>query len=76
MKVCNASDKATTAKLDLSRFKSLKKVATKTVLTGKADQENNFDEQPIAPQTSTVKAQKKATIDVPAYSFTMLEYAL
>ena len=76
VKVCNASDKATTAKLDLSRFKSLKMVATKTVLTGKADQENNFDEQPIAPQTSTVKAQKKATIDVPAYSFTMLEYAL
>jgi alpha-L-arabinofuranosidase len=76
VKVCNASDKATTAKLDLSRFKSLKKVATKTVLTGKADQENNFDEQPIAPQTSTVKAQKKATLDVPAYSFTMLEYTL
>ena len=76
VKVCNASDKATTAKLDLSRFKSMKKEATKTVLTGKPDQENNFDAQPIAPQTETVKAQKKMTLNIPAYSFTMLTFQL
>ena len=76
VKVCNTTDKALQAKVDLSRFRSMKKQATKTVLSGKPDQENNFDEQPIAPQVSTVKAQKKMTLDVPAYSFTMLTYQL
>ena len=76
VKVCNTTDKALQAKVDLSRFRSMKKQATKTVLSGKPEQENNFDEQPIAPQVSTVKAQKKMTLDVPAYSFTMLTYQL
>ena len=76
VKVCNTTDKALQAKVDLSRFKSMKKQATKTVLSGQPDQENNFEQQPIAPQVSTVKAQKKMTLDVPAYSFTMLTYQL
>jgi alpha-L-arabinofuranosidase len=76
VKVCNTTGKALQAKVDLSRFKSMKKQATKTVLSGQPDQENNFEQQPIAPQTTTVKAQKKMTLDVPAYSFTMLTYQL
>ena len=76
VKVCNTTGKALQAKVDLSRFKSMKKQATKTVLSGQPDQENNFEQQPIAPQVSTVKAQKKMTLDVPAYSFTMLTYQL
>ena len=75
VKICNASDKATTAKLDLSRF-NIKKMATKTVLTGKPDQENNFDQQPIAPQTESIKAQKKMNVEIPPYSFTMFTYNL
>ena len=76
VKVCNTTGKALQAKVDLSRFKSMKKQVTKTVLSGQPDQENNFEQQPIAPQTTTVKAQKKMTLDVPAYSFTMLTYQL
>ena len=75
VKLCNASADAKTATIDLSRFK-LKKTATKTVLSGQPEDENNYDKQPIAPQTSTVKAAKKQTLDLAPYSFVMLEYAL
>ena len=76
VKLCNAGGEAKTAKLDLSRFRSMKKTATKTTLTGKADDENNYEQQPIAPQTETIKADKKATIELAPYSFVMLEYTL
>ncbi len=66
---------AQTAKLDLRRFGSIK-TATKTVLSGSPENENNFDAQPIAPQTETVKMQKRMTMDVPPYSFVMLEVEL
>ena len=76
VKLCNAGGEAKTAKLDLSRFRSIKKTATKTTLAGKADDENNYEQQPIAPQTETIKADKKATIELAPYSFVMLEYTL
>ncbi len=76
VKLCNAGGEAKTAKLDLSRFRSMKKTATKTTLAGKADDENNYEQQPIAPQTETIKADKKATIELAPYSFVMLEYTL
>ena len=72
VKVCNDTADQKTASIDLSRFKSLKPVATKTVLAGSPDDENNFDQQPIAPVVETVKAGKKMTLDLPPYSFTML----
>jgi alpha-L-arabinofuranosidase len=75
VKLCNAGDVAKKANINLSRF-GLKKFATKTVLTGKPDAENNFDAQPIAPQTEQVKAQKKFTYDLAPYSMVMLEYSL
>ena len=75
VKLCNASADTKTAKLDLSRF-SLKKSATKTVLTGQPNDENNYEQQPITPQTSTFKPMKKQAIDLAPYSFVMLEYTL
>jgi alpha-L-arabinofuranosidase len=76
VKLCNAGDVAKTANIDLSRFKSMKKMATKTVLTGAPTDENNYEAQPIAPKKETVKAQKKFSLDVAPYSFVMLEYEL
>ena len=75
VKLCNASAEAKKANVNLSRF-PLKKQATKTVLTGAADAENNYDAQPIAPQREQIKAQKKFTFDLQPYSFVMLEYQL
>lgn len=75
VKLCNAGDQAVEARLNLSRF-PLKKTATKTVLTGAPDAENNYEAQPIVPQTTIVKAQKKETLTVAPYSFVMLEYQL
>jgi len=75
VKICNASDEAKKANVNLGRF-GIKKEAVKTVLVGSPDQENNYDQQPIAPQKETIKAQKKFTLDVAPYSFVMLEYNL
>ena len=75
VKLCNASAEAKKANVNLSRF-SLKKQAQKTVLIGLPDQENNFDQQPIAPQKETVKANKKFAFDLQPYSFVMFEYQL
>ena len=75
VKLCNASPDAKKANINLSRF-SLKKQATKTVLSGQADDENNYEAQPIAPKKETIKAQKKFSIDMAPYSMVMLEYQL
>ena len=75
VKMVNASDQPKTANVNLGRF-SLKKTATKTVLTGQPNDENNFDQQPIAPQKEEVKAQKKFKYELAPYSMVMFEYAL
>ena len=75
VKLVNAGDQPKMANINLSRF-GLKKMATKTTLSGKADDENNYEAQPIAPQIEQVKAKKKFTLDLPAYSMIMLEYQL
>ena len=61
--------------MDLSRF-GIKKNAIKTVLTGNANDENNYEAQPIVPKTETIKAQKKFDIDLKPYTMVMLEYSL
>ena len=76
VKICNAGAEAKKASIDLSRFKSLKTVATKTVITGQPDDENNDSQQPIKPQTETVKIKKKMNVDVAPYSITMWQIAL
>ena len=76
VKLCNASADAKTASIDLSCFKGLKKVMKKTVLSGQPEDENNFEKQPIAPKTETIKAQKKMKLDLAPYSFVMLQVSL
>ena len=76
VKVCNASGDRKKANINLSRFKSMKPVATMTVLTGQPNDENNFDQQPIQPQVSTVKMKKKMSIDLEPYSFVMYQLNL
>ena len=75
VKLVNASDKEKEADINLSRF-PLKKTCVKTVLEGNANDENNFEKQPIAPKKETIKAQKKFDIDLKPYSMVMLEYQL
>jgi len=75
VKLCNAGSEEKTAQLNLSRFK-LPEKATRTVLSGQPDQENNFDEQPIAPKQSTIDIKKKMELTLDPYSFVMLEIAL
>ena len=75
VKLCNAGAEAKTALVDISRFKP-KKTAVKTTLAGQPEDENNFDAQPIAPQTESIKAEKKFSMELAPYSFVMLEYEL
>ena len=75
VKLCNAGADAKKAKINLGRF-GLKKTATKITLSGKADDENNYEAQPIVPQTEQIKAQKKFTLDLEPYSMVMLQYQL
>ena len=76
VKLCNASAESQQASLNLSRFGSMKPQATCVVLSGRPDAENNFDQQPIAPNTQQIQVKKKMTVDMPAYSFTMLKISL
>ena len=75
VKLCNATNESKTANINLSRFGSLKS-GTKTMLVGQPNDQNNFDQQPIAPQTEPIKMKKQTSLSLPPYSFTMLEIAL
>ncbi|MBP5506578.1 MAG: carbohydrate binding domain-containing protein [Prevotella sp.] len=75
VKLCNASADGKKAHLDLSRFNGMKS-ATKTVISGQPDDENNYDQQPIAPQTSSIKVTKKMDLDLAPYSMVMLQISL
>ncbi|MBQ4295932.1 MAG: alpha-N-arabinofuranosidase [Prevotella sp.] len=76
VKLCNAGAEAKKATVNLSRFKSMKKTAVKTILSGQPEDENNFEAQPIAPQKESIKAEKKFNYQLPPYSMTMFEYDL
>jgi len=75
LKVCNAGENAAKATINLSRFGGFKSV-TKTVIKGEPEDENNFDQQPIAPVTETVKLKSKSTLDVEPYSITLYSISL
>ena len=66
----------TQANINLSRFKGLKKTATKTILTGQPNDENNFEQQPIQPRQESIKVKNKMKLDLPPYSMVMLQYSL
>ncbi|WP_081831989.1 alpha-L-arabinofuranosidase C-terminal domain-containing protein [Prevotella sp. P6B1] len=76
VKLCNATAEPKTANIDLSRFKGIKKVALQTVLAGQANDENNYESQPIFPRSTPVKAQKKFSLQLKPYSMVMLQYQL
>ena len=75
LKVCNAGENVAKATINLSRFGGFKSV-TKTVIKGQPEDENNFDQQPIAPVTESVKLKSKATLDVEPYSITLYSISL
>ena len=75
LKVCNAGENAAKATVDLSRFGGFKSV-TKSVIKGEPNDENNFDQQPIAPVKETVKLKSKSTLDVDPYSITLYTISL
>lgn len=75
VKLCNASADTKTADINLSRFKGVK-TAVKTTLTGQPEDENNYEKQPIAPKTESVKMQKKMSLELAPYSFVMLQISL
>ena len=75
LKVCNAGENAAKATINLSRFGGFKSV-TKTVIKGEPEDENNFDQQPIAPVTESVKLKSKSTLDVEPYSITLYSITL
>ena len=75
VKLVNAGANSKKAVIDLSRFK-VKGAATKTILKGNANDENNFDVQPIAPKYETIKAEKKFDLELEPYSMVMIEYQL
>ncbi|MBR3092926.1 MAG: alpha-N-arabinofuranosidase [Bacteroidaceae bacterium] len=75
VKICNASGEAKKANINLSRF-GIKQAATKTTIAGNANDENNYDAQPIEPKKEQMKTGKKFSLDLAPYSMVMLEYAL
>ena len=76
VKVCNASAETKQARIDLSRFKGMKSVATKTTISGQAEDENNYEQQPIEPKKETIKMKKKMTLEMAPYSLVMLQIQL
>ena len=75
VKLCNATGEEKLAHLNLSRF-GKHKWATKTVLCGQPDAENNYEQQPIAPVQQAFNAKSRMDMSLPPYSFTMLEIEL
>ena len=76
VKVGNASGEKKVAHLNLSRFKGMKSVAERTVLSGKPDDQNTFEAQPVAPVRDTMRIKSKMTLDIEPYSFVMLKIKL
>ena len=75
VKVANNSDQTKKATINLSRF-SVKPNAVKTTLSGKLDDENNYDKHPIDPVVENVKVSKNMTVELAPYSFSMYKIKL
>ena len=75
VKVGNMTDQTKTVHIDLSRF-SVKPNAVKTTLSGKLDDENNYDKHPVSPVKSDFKAAKKMTLDIQPRSLEMITIQL
>jgi len=76
VKVGNASGEAKEAKIDLSRFKTLKPNATLTVLKGQPEDSNNYEQHPVAPVTEPIKVKKQMNFTLQPYSLQMITIQL
>lgn len=76
IKAVNATADTRNASIDLSRFKSMKKKASITTLSGQPGDENNFDAQPVKPMTKEITLGKKTTVALQPYSLTMITVKL
>ncbi len=76
VKICNASADAKDVSINLSRFKGIKPTAVQTIISGQPEDENNYEQQPISPQTKTIKASKKMKYNVAPYTMMMLQFSL
>lgn len=76
VKVGNASGEAKEAKIDLSRFKTLKPNATLTVLKGQPEDSNNYEQHPVAPATEPIKVKKQMSFTLQPYSLQMITIQL
>jgi hypothetical protein len=54
----------------------MKKSATRTVISGSPNDENNYEQQPIKPVTDKMEAKKKDKLTLEPYSMMMLTYDL
>ena len=72
IKIANASADKHTAKIDLTRFKSLKSKASIMTISGNADDENTYDKHPIEPKTESIKIKKQMELDIAPYSFSLI----
>jgi len=75
VKVANNTDQVKKATINLSRF-SVKSNATKTTLSGKLDDENNYDKHPVDPKVENVKVSSKMNIELAPYSLYMYKIKL
>ena len=76
VKICNASADAKDVSINLSRFKGIKPTAVQTIISGQPEDENNYEQQPISPQTKTIKASKKMKYNIAPYTMMMLQFSL
>ena len=76
VKVGNASADKKVAKVDLSRFKGMKKVAERTVLSGNPEDGNTFGKITVEPVRDVVNVKPRMTLDIEPYSFVMLKIKL
>ena len=76
VKICNAGAEAAQANIDLSRFKGMKPNVVKTTISGKPDDENNYESQPIVPIKEDLNIKTKLTEKVAPYSFVMYTISL
>lgn len=73
LKIANVGDKAESVKVDLSQFKKINTKAEQLVLSGKADDENTFQNpQVVIPVKSSISMAKKMDLVVPAMSLTVI----
>ena len=73
LKLVNAGQEAKVMKINLGRFGKIMPDAEQTVLSGKADAENTFENpQNVVPVVTTVKVSKTFDYAAPAMSLTVI----